>query len=230
MNNENVKNVVNEEEKIMGNEYEIKDDKAILKLKKRDGLFIDAQIDKEDLDKVLNKGTWSPEWNKDYSNYLVQNISFNIADGKKLKEKISLHSFVLDKDSKTPILHLDGNPLNNCRSNLKVYNQNMKNEYEDIDDDSVFIILRDNNGVKRAKTYIDKDDLERVINSRYTWSYFRYNKSPYAVANTEEGRIYLHNFIMNNKEDMIIEDKIHNTLDNRKKELSKCNFKPRQAE
>lgn len=223
-------NITKEEQKIMGNEHEIMGDKVVLKLKKRDGSFVDTQIDLVDLEKVLNKGTWSPEWNKDYSNYLAQNISYNVIDGKKIKEKTFLHLFVLDIDSKTPIIHLDGNPLNNCRSNLKVHNQDMKNEYEEVDDDTASVILRDNNGVKRAKTYIDKDDLDRVINSGFSWCYFKYNKSPYAVANTAKGRVYLHNFIMNNDEDMVIDDKFHNTLDNRKKELSKCNFKPKQAE
>jgi hypothetical protein len=223
-------NLAKENKEIMSNAHEIVGDKAVIKLKKRDGSFIDTQIDVIDLEKILNKGIWSPEWNKDYNNYLVQNISYNIIDGKNIKEKTFLHSFVLDKDSKTPIIHLDGNPLNNCRANLEVYNQNMKNEYEDVDDDTVSIILRDNSGVKRAKTYIDKDDLDRVINCGFSWSYFKFNKSPYAVANTEKGRIYLHDFIMNHDENMIIDDKIHNTLDNRKKILSKCNFKPKQAE
>jgi hypothetical protein len=227
LKNENITKEVNE---ITCNEHEIIGNIAVLKLKKRDGSFIDTQIDMVDLNKVLDKGIWYPEWNKDYNNYLVQNISYNIIDGKNLKEKTFLHSFILDKDSKTPIIHLDGNPLNNCRANLEVYNQNMKNEYEDVDDDTVSIILRDNNGVKRAKTYIDKDDLDRVINCGFSWSYFKFNKSPYAVSNTEKGRIYLHDFIMNNDENMIIEDKIHNTLDNRKKELSKCKFKTKQAE
>lgn len=216
-------NATKQKQETMVNEHEIIiGDKAILKLKKRDGSFINTQIDMVDLEKVLNKGIWSPEWNKDYNNYLVQNISY--------KEKTFLHSFVLDENSKTPIIHLDGNPLNNCRSNLNIYNQDMKNEYEEVDDNTVYIILRDNNGVKRAKTYIDKDDIDRVINSGFSWCYFKYNKSPYAVANTPEGRIYLHDFIMNNDEDMVIDDKIHNTLDNRKKELKKCNFKPKHAE
>lgn len=215
-------NITKKEQETMVNEHEIMGGKAVLKLKKRDGSFIHTQIDLVDLEKVLNKGVWSPEWNKDYNNYLVQNISY--------KEKTFLHSFVLDENSKTPIMHLDGNPLNNCRSNLNIYNQDMKNEYEEVDDNTVSVILRDNNGVKRAKTYIDKDDLDRVINSGFSWCYFKFNKSPYAVANTPEGRVYLHDFILNNDEDMVIDDKIHNTLDNRKKELKKCNFKPKQAE
>lgn len=229
MKNENeIKDGNEEMQKTIGNEYEIQDDKAVLKLKKRNGSFIDAQIDTRDLEKVLNKGTWSPEWNKDYNNYLVQNISYSDEGGKKLKKKIPLHLFIMDVDSKTHIRHLDGDSLNNCRSNLKIYSQETKNDYEEIDDDTVAIILRDKNGVKKAKTLIDKDDLERVINSGFTWCYYRYNNSPYAVANTAEGRVYLHKFILNTEteEEIVMDLKNHDTLNNRKKELTKNKLKP----
>jgi len=213
-------------QKIAGNEYEIQNDKAIIKLKKRDGSFIDTQIDKSDLEKVLNKGTWSPEWNIDYNNYVVQNVSFYDADVKKLKKKVALHAFIMDADSKTPIRHLDGDPLNNCRSNLIIYSQETKNDYEEIDEDTVAIILRNNNGVKKAKTLIDNEDLDRVINSGFTWCYYKNNNSAYAVANTEEGRVYLHRFILNidAEQDTIMDLKNHDTLDNRKKELNKVKF------
>ncbi len=219
----------NEEvQEIRGNEYEILDDRAFLKLKKRDGSFIETQIDKGNLEKVLNKGTWSPEWNKDYNNYVVQNISYyDDADGKKLKKKTALHSFIMDVDSKTPIRHLDVDSLNNCTSNLTIYNQNTKNDYEEVDDDTVAVILRDNNGIKKARTLIDKDDLERVINSRFTWCYYKYNNAPYAVANTTEGRVYLHKFIMNTEKDIVMDHEKHDTLNNKKAELSKCNSKPK---
>jgi hypothetical protein len=219
-------------EKTIGNEYEIQDNKAILKLKKRDGSFIDTQIDKIDLEKVLNKGTWSPEWSRDYNNYIVQNVSFCDSDGKKLKKKIALHSFVIDADIKTPIRHIDGDSLNNCRSNLTIYSQDTKNDFENIDEDTVSIILRDKNGIKKARTLIDQDDLERVVNSGLTWCYYKYNNAPYAVANTVEGRIFLHRFILNTdaEEDAVMNLNNHDTLDNRKKELSKFKFEPKPTE
>lgn len=63
---------------------------------------------------------------------------------------------------------------------------------------------------------IDKEDLDRVINNGYTWCYFRSNGEPYAVANTSQGRVYLHRFIMNTPKGMVTDHREHNTLDNRK--------------
>jgi len=222
-NDNEMKDEKEKEQVIENNKYEIQNDKAIIKLKKRDGSFIDTQIDKNDLEKVLNKGTWSPEWNKDYNNYVVQNVNFYEVDGKKLKIKIALHSFIIDADSKTPIKHIDGDSLNNCRSNLIIYSEEAKNDYDEIDEDTVSIILRNKAGIKKAKTLIDKDDLDRVINSGLTWCYYKNNNVPYAVANTVEGRIYLHRFILNIDADVdtIMDLKNHDTLDNRKKELNK---------
>lgn len=95
----------------------------------------------------------------------------------------------------------------------------MINDYEDLEDDVVAIILRDKHGKEKARTLIDKDDLERVKANGYTWFYFKGNGEPYAVANTAEGRIYLHRFIMNTPEGMVTDHRNHNTLDNRKSNL-----------
>lgn len=201
---------------IKGNDYEIKDNIALIKLNRKDGSTIETQIDLEDLDRVLKKGTWFAEWHKDYNNYLVHNVSYYYIEGKKHRKKMTLHSFIMGTDSKSPIKHCDGNTLNNCKSNLKVYSQTMMNDYVEINNETIAIILRDKYGKEKARTLIDKEDLERVINNGYTWCYFKGNGYPYAVANTREGRIYLHRFIMNTPKGMVTDHKYHNTLDNRK--------------
>ncbi|MEH7114568.1 HNH endonuclease [Neobacillus niacini] len=96
----------------------------------------------------------------------------------------------------------------------------MMNDYEEIGNDTVAIILRDKQGKEKAKTLIDKEDLERVLSNGYTWFYFKTPKGePYAVANTTEGRIYLHRFIMNTSKGMVTDHVNHDTLDNRKQNL-----------
>lgn len=123
-------------------------------------------------------------------------------------------------ENKEQIRHCDGDTLNNRKSNLKAYSKTMMNDYEEIDDETVAIILRDKHGNEKARTLIDKEDLERVINNGYTWSYFKSKRGePYAVSNSTEGRIYLHRFIMNTPEEMVTDHKEHRTLDNRKRNL-----------
>lgn len=77
--------------------------------------------------------------------------------------------------NKEPIKHADKDTLNNCKSNLKIYSKDMINDYEEVEDDTVAIILRDKYGREKARTLIDKEDLERVKANGYTWSYFKGN-------------------------------------------------------
>ena len=131
-----------------------------------------------------------------------------------------MQSFILDTNTKTPIRHINGDTLDNRKSNIKIYDQNaVINDYEVVDSESVYIILRDKYGRKSEKTLIDSDDLDRVINSLHSWVYYFHEGEHYAVANTKNGRIYLHNFIMNTPEGTVTKYVTHNTLDNRKSNL-----------
>lgn len=202
------------------NEYEIKGNVAYVKLIKKDGSTIDTKIDAEDLKMVLDKGTWFAEWNKDFNNYLVQTLSHSSVDGKNLKEKQTLHSFILNTHTKTPIRHLNGDTLDNRKCNIEIYDQNTAiNDYEKIDSESIYIILRDKYGRRKERTLVDKEDLDRVVHGGYSWVYYISQGEHYAVANTPNGRIYLHNFIMNAPEGMVTKHISHNTLDNRKSNL-----------
>ena len=196
------------------NQYEIKGNIAYIKLSKKDGSTIDTKINAEDLTAVLEKGTWFAEWDKNFNNYLVKTLN------KSLKEKQTLHSFLLNTNTKTPIRHLNGDTLDNRRSNIKIYDQNaVVNDYEVVDADSVYIILRDKYGTKNGKVLIDSQDLDKVINSFHSWVYYVQGGEHYAVANTKNGRIYLHNFLMTAPEDMVTKFVTHNTLDCRKSNL-----------
>lgn len=197
------------------NEYEIKGNIAYIKLQKKDETIIDTKIDAADLKMVLDKGTWFAEWNKTFNSYLVQNVSYPS------KEKQTLHSFILGAHPKSPIRHINGDTLDNRRCNIEIYNQNAGiNDYEKQDEETISIILRDKYGREKTRTKIDKQDLDKVLNSGYTWVYYEKHGKNYAISNSPQGRIYLHNFIMNTPENMITEHVNHNTLDNRKSNLN----------
>lgn len=211
--------MINTKHETKGNEYEINGDIAYLKLHKKDGTTINATIDAEDLTKVLEKGTWFAQWHKDFNNYLVLTLAEQIVGDKKNFEKQTLQSFLLNVHTKAPIRHLNGDTLDNRKSNLELYEQNKINDFIESNADTIAIILRDKYGKENAKTLIDKEDLDRVTSTGYSWVCHKINGEPYAVANTPEGRIFLNKFIMQTSEGKVTHAINLNTLDNRKANL-----------
>lgn len=195
------------------NIFEVNKNVAHVQLKKKNGSTIDTKIDAEDLQKVIDAGTWFAEWHKDFNSYLAQHY---IESG---KQKQSLHAFILDVDSRTPIRHLNGDTLDNRKSNLAIFNRNSYNDYKELDGETVALILRDNQGIENGKAIIDKEDLYRVMNNGYSWVYYKIHEHPHAVANTPAGRLYLDKFIMNTSDDITVHHINLNTLDNRKNNL-----------
>jgi hypothetical protein len=171
------------------------------------------------LQKVLEKGRWFAEWNKDFNNFLAQNLGSYYIEEKKYRRKQSLQSFILDVHPKAPVRHINGDTLDNRKCNLEIYDQNTINDYEETDEETVAVILRDRYGKEKSRTIIDKEDINRVINNGYTWVLYKKDTEPYAIANTPEGKIYLNRLIMSTTDDMITHPINLNTLDNRKANL-----------
>lgn len=188
---------------------------AFIELKKKDGSIFNCKIDSEDLQRVIDSGVWFAEWNKKFNSYLA----LRYVQGEKHREKQTLHSFILGADTKAPIRHINGDTLDNRKSNLEIYNRNVPNEYKELSNGTVELILRDKNGRESGRAIIDKEDLYRVINNGFAWTYYRSNEKPYAVANTPIGRVYLDRFIMNTPENTTVHHINLNTLDNRKANL-----------
>lgn len=117
---------------------------------------------------------------------------------------------------KAPIRHRNGNTLDNRKDNLAVFDQNTINDYKEVDSETIAIILRDKYGKENGKALIDKEDYDKIVNSRYAWILYKINSKPYAVANTTEGRIFMNKFIMDTPENMVTHPINLNTLDNRK--------------
>jgi hypothetical protein len=189
---------------------------AYIKVQKKDGSILNAIIDEKDLKSVLEKGNWFVRWQKDLNGFEVQILNEVLVSEKKLIKKQSLQSFLLGVHPKTPIKYINGDTLDNRRANLEICEQNKVNDFEELRNDTIAIILRDKFGKENGRTLIDKDDLSRVHETGYCWVYHKPRNKPYAVANTPTGRIYLNRFIMQTPEKSYTKAINLNTLDNRK--------------
>ncbi|MDF2879915.1 MAG: hypothetical protein K0R54_472 [Clostridiaceae bacterium] len=200
---------------IKRNDYEITGNIVLLKLPKKDGSIVNCKIDPTDLRKVVDKGAWFAEWNKEFNNYLVKT---EITTGN-IKEKLNLDSFILDAHPKAPIRHFNEDTLDNRRSNIQVYDANSMNDYEELDSETISVILRDKYGREKARTNIDKEDLERVVNDKHSWVYYKKGTEHFAVMNSPEGRVFLQDYIMNTPQDKVTKFNDYNTLNNKKSNL-----------
>ena len=87
-------------------------------------------------------------------------------------------------------------------------------------DDYAEIIICDNNYNEKTRVLIDIEDSEKVKD--FKWYI---DKNEYIVSKckkTGHKGLYLHRFIMNCPEDMVVDHINHNTLDNRKSNLRIC--------
>lgn len=201
------------------NKYEIQGSVTLITILKKNGTELVAKIDTSNLEKVQAMGVWFAEWHKDFNSYLVQNLTIT-KENKKIKStKRNLQSVILDAQASAPIKHINGDTLDNRKSNLEVVNMKEKNEYEVIDDETIAVILKDKNGQVQDKTLVSYKDLDRVINKRYTWIYHKGYRQPQVIAHTPNGKVHMEDVLMKPGEG----EKVHhinlNPLDNRRKNL-----------
>jgi hypothetical protein len=186
---------------------------------KKDGSELVTKIDAADIDKVKAMGNWFAEWHKDFNNYVVQNISSTKKNKKAKPLKQSLQSVILDTNPKAPIAHINGDTLDNRRSNLKIVERNIKNAYEIVDENTVAILLKDRIGKVVAKALISKEDLNSVITDEYSWVEYKAHEDICVIANTPKGRIHLDRILMSPGEDQKVHHINLNPLDNRRANL-----------
>ncbi|NFO11457.1 hypothetical protein FDB29_10175 [Clostridium botulinum] len=203
----------------MENKFEINNKVAFITILKKNGEELTAKVDVEDLNKVKESGTWFAEWNKDLNSYTVQNISLTKVNKKSKPLKQSLQSIILDTNPKTPIRHINGNTLDNRRSNLEIVERNIKNDYEVVNDDTIAILLRDKYGKVQNKALISKEDLRKVVTDTYTWVLHKNYDNFCVIANTPNGRIHLDRVLMNPDENQTVHHINLNPLDNRRSNL-----------
>jgi hypothetical protein len=180
----------------MENKYEINGDVTLVSLARKHGSEFTTKIDTEDIEKVKSAGTWFAEWHKDFNNYIVQNISPTNNTAKKSKPlKQNLQSLILNTNPKAPIRHINGNTLDNRKCNLEIVKRNTKNDYEVVNKNTIAVLLRDKYGRVVSKALISKQDLDKVINDKYSWIKYKVNDNICVIANTPNGRIQLDKLI-----------------------------------
>ena len=211
--------IININYKKTKNYYDKQGDIALITVLKKNGDQLVAKIDSEDIERVQNMGTWFAEWHKDFNSYLVQNISEGLVDGKAKDVKHSLQSVIMGTSSKTPIKHINGDTLDNRKSNLEIVQRNSKNDYKIINEKEVAILLKDKYGKVEEQALISREDLTTVVSDEYSWVYYKRNGKINVVANTPNGRVYLDEFIMKPEDNMIVHHINLNPLDNRRSNL-----------
>lgn len=111
----------------MKNHYEIRDDLTAIFLKRRNGEILETVIDTADLAKVREfKGSWYASWNSHTNSFYVLG---NLTVGFKKQISVRLHRFLMNAPYDCVVDHINGNPLDNRRTNLRVCSndENMRN-------------------------------------------------------------------------------------------------------
>lgn len=155
----------------MKNKFYIKGDTAIIEVRCK-GKTINYVIDAEDIDKVHNfsHGTWHSTCNNDGRyRYAMTSIK-----GK----KILLHRLIMNAPNGLVVDHIDHNPLNNRKCNLRVVShaENMRNRskttaskrsyiYKENRRGKMMWVIRINEGDKRRNLgrFKDYSEAEKVL-------------------------------------------------------------------
>lgn len=190
-----------------------------IKVLKKNGSELTCKIDTSDLNRVKEFGPWFAEWHKDFNNYLVQTLVKTNVNGKVKYIKKSIQTVVLDVNPQTPIKHLNGDTLDNRKSNLELYNRTLKNDCEKVDHETMAVILRDKFGNPKHKALISMSDVNRVVKDGYNWVVYYKGSEMMVVANTKDGRIRLDEYLMKPEEGSKIHHINLNPLDNRRNNL-----------
>ena len=198
------------------NKFNVEGNVASVTALKKDGSELVFQIDTDDVKRIQSMGSWFAEWHKDFNAYTIQNIS-TLNGSKPLKQ--SLQTVILNTHPKTPVKHINGNMLDNRKSNLEIVERNQKNQYEKVDESTIAIILTDKYGKPHAKALISPEDLNYVITEEFSWVEYKKNGVIMVIANTPKGRIHLDTLIMKPNECETIHHINLNPLDCRRSNL-----------
>ena len=212
----------------MNNKYLIKGDETIIYTTKSNGEILEVIIDTNDLEKVSSfKNTWCVVENR--GKYYIRGTYRE--NNKKIQ--IQLKQFILKdelKEGETIIYNINGNNLDNRRTNLATnlepHKLKKSNTYEV--NGEVAIIYLNRRDKEPLKALIDTEDLKKVL-SYGTWFAEYHNDLKCEVVQNvsykyEDGKkkkykVCIQNILLDNFDGKIIIHKNGNRLDNRKANL-----------
>lgn len=110
----------------MKNKFEVIGETTIIFLKRRNGDVLSAYIDTEDLKKIQEVDwSWYANFHKNSGTYYVM-ANAKKPDGS--STLVGLHRFLMDQPSGLVVDHIDRNPLNNKKSNLRIVTAAQNNQ------------------------------------------------------------------------------------------------------
>jgi hypothetical protein len=201
----------------MKNEYRIVDENTIIYLRNSDGIITgEAVIDTDDLPQVLK---FPNSWRKQDIRETSEVRGTYKDDGKKVN--ITLQRYILNFPNQT-IYHLDGNKLNNCRSNLSFTKPIRGNDYITEHNTSLMVLSKRNG--EKIEVKIDTEDIEKM--KEFTWISEWHNDINNYLINTviyggdkQRKKLTLQNFLLENASTKIVTFINGNRLDFRRSNL-----------
>lgn len=101
----------------MKNLYEIKEDYALIYIKRKDGSEFSTLIDIEDLEKVKSfKNSWNLVWSPGTESFYV--VGYYKSDKK--TKSIGMHRYILGANEHMVVDHINHDTLDNRRSNVRI--------------------------------------------------------------------------------------------------------------
>lgn len=139
---------------------------------------VEAIFDAADLDKIEVFKNWRAVWQTDFDSQVIESKDFK--DKRAIRTPVA--SAILGCSPNAPIRHLNGDRLDNRRSNLEIYDVTAQpNAYNQVEG-RLLVILKDRYARVVGEAIIDDDDLDRVIGSGHVWLKKRHpDGQPYVV-------------------------------------------------
>lgn len=109
---------------VIKNQYKVIGDYVIIYMKHRNGDVYETYIDLDDLERVSDiQHSWYASWDKYIQGYYARISKYEgIVEGKPKYKPILLHRFIANAKKGDIVDHMNHNPLDNRKENLRITN------------------------------------------------------------------------------------------------------------